>query len=80
MPSSLTARHIRPWVMPFTHMEAMYRTVPMVASQKWALIRPTLCICWRANTFGIRWYREPMEIMATQPRAPACTWPMVQSV
>ncbi|MDT4858491.1 hypothetical protein FQZ97_929620 [compost metagenome] len=66
--------------MPLTHMEAMYSTVPMVASQKWALIRPMLCICSRPNTLGIRWYREPMDTMATQPRAPACTWPMVQSV
>ncbi|CRR74596.1 hypothetical protein PAERUG_P45_London_17_VIM_2_12_12_05221 [Pseudomonas aeruginosa] len=30
--------------MPLTHSEAMYSTVPMVASQKCALIRPTLCI------------------------------------
>ncbi len=27
MPSSLTARHIRPWVMPLTHIEAMYAAV-----------------------------------------------------
>ncbi|MOA56872.1 hypothetical protein D3C78_1809400 [compost metagenome] len=55
MPSSFTARHIRPWVMPLTHMEAMYSTVPMVESQKWVLIRPMLCICSRPNTFGITW-------------------------
>ncbi|MNP60911.1 hypothetical protein D3C76_1756680 [compost metagenome] len=80
MPSSFTARHIRPWAMPLTHIEAMYRTVPMVASQKCALIRPMLCICSRPKTFGIMWYSAPMEIIATQPSAPACTWPMVQSV
>ncbi len=28
--------------MPLTHIEAMYSTVPMVASQKCALIRPML--------------------------------------
>ncbi len=55
MPSSLTARHIRPWVMPLTHIEAMYSTVPMVASQKCALIRPRLYIFSRPKTFGIRW-------------------------
>jgi hypothetical protein len=29
---------------------------------------------------GIRWYSEPKLIMATQPSAPECTWPTVQSV
>jgi cytochrome c oxidase cbb3-type subunit 1 len=29
---------------------------------------------------GIMWYSEPKVIIATHPRAPACTWPMVQSV
>ncbi|KWV87922.1 hypothetical protein PFLmoz3_02306 [Pseudomonas fluorescens] len=52
----------------------------MVASQKCALIRPRLYICSRPKTFGIMWYSAPMEIIATQPSAPACTWPMVQSV
>ncbi|MNN88016.1 hypothetical protein D3C81_2056470 [compost metagenome] len=63
-----------------THIEAMYSTVPMVASQKCALIRPTLCICSRPYRRGIMWYTAPIEIIATQPRAPAWTWPMVQSV
>ncbi|MNF17888.1 hypothetical protein D3C80_2216630 [compost metagenome] len=67
-------------MMPLTHIEAMYSTVPMVASQKCRLIRPTLYICSRPNTFGIMWYSEPKVIIATQPRAPAWTWPMVQSV
>ncbi|MNG37283.1 hypothetical protein D3C84_1245830 [compost metagenome] len=63
-----------------THMEAMYSTVPMVASQKCALIRPMLYMRSLPNTFGMVWYSAPIEIIATQPRAPACTWPMVQSV
>ncbi|MOA27832.1 hypothetical protein D3C78_1487320 [compost metagenome] len=66
--------------MPLTHMEAMYSTVPMVASQKCRLIRAMLCICSRPNTLGIMWYSAPKVIIATQPSAPACTWPMVQSV
>ncbi|CRQ73986.1 hypothetical protein PAERUG_P45_London_17_VIM_2_12_12_01305 [Pseudomonas aeruginosa] len=41
--------------MPLTHIEAMYSTVPMVASQKCALIRPTLCIRSRPQSFGIMW-------------------------
>ena len=36
----------------------------MVASQKCALIRPMLCICSRPQSRGIRWYSEPMEIVA----------------
>ena len=42
-----------------------------VAIQKCVLIRPTLYICSRPNTFGIMWYIEPIDTMATQPSAPA---------
>ena len=39
-----------------------------------------LYICSRPNSFGISAYIVPIEIIATQPSAPECTWPIVQSV
>ena len=65
--------------MPEIHMEAMYSTMPMVAIQKCSSTQRSLYIS-RPNRRGIRKYIAPMVIIATQPSAPECTWPMVQSV
>ena len=65
---------------PAIHIEAMYSTTPMVEVQKCTSISLTLYICVRLNSRGIREYIVPMVIIATQPSAPECTCPMIQSV
>jgi hypothetical protein len=79
VPSGLVARHIRPCITPAIHIEAMYSTMPMVAIQKWAVISLVLHL-GLAEHARDQVVQEPMETIATQPSAPECTWPTVQSV
>ena len=81
MPSALTARHIRPCITPAIHIAAMYSTMPMVAIQKCSVDQPDavhLVLAEQARDQVVHGSRS--MTMATQPSAPECTWPMVQSV
>ena len=42
VPSSFTARHIRPSVTPAIHMDTAYSTTPIVEVQKWTSINLVL--------------------------------------
>ena len=80
MPSSLVARHIRPCITPAIHIAAMYSTTPMVEIQKCASMSLDRVHLLRIEQPRNQRYIEPIVIIATQPSAPECTWPMVQSV
>ena len=55
-------------------------TMPRVAIQKCQLTSFRLYSPLRFHSHGIRQYSAPKETKPTQPSAPECTWPKVQSV
>ncbi len=58
----------------------MYSTTPMVCTQKCCSISRVEYMLGSCSRRGSSEYTQPTVIIATQPSAPECTWPIVQSV
>src|SRR5699024_9552025 len=68
-PSACTSRHVMPAIMPAAHMEMTYKKVPPRCNQKCHSMAFLECM-FCPSTRGAMAYREPMVIMATQPKEP----------